>query len=89
MSRTPYGKCPHAKIQYCPLYIGMHIAGGPSCWHRNLEEGCAVDHGAPYEELLAKFFRVHPDIVAERAMAENADEASEQRSRNMRSIGLH
>ena len=28
-------KCPHDRIQYCPLYVGMHIAGGPSCWPKD------------------------------------------------------
>lgn len=84
-------KCPHSKIQFCPLYVGMHIAGGPSCWPKgDLQEGCAVDHGeAAYEELLAKLFRVHPDVIAERAVAENDDMAREQRQRNMRLSGVH
>lgn len=88
--RTPYGKCPHAKIQYCPLYIGMHIAGGPSCWPKtgDLENGCAVDQGASYEDLVAAFFRAHPEDFAEVTMAERADEAREQRNRNMRLSGV-
>lgn len=80
------GKCPHANIQYCPLYIGMHIAGGPSCWPKNndLENGCAVDQGASYEDLVAAFFRAHSEDFAEVTMRERADEAREQQSRNMR-----
>ena len=43
------GKCPHERIQYCPLYVGMHISGGPSCWPKNgsdpMDKGCAVEQG--------------------------------------------
>ncbi len=82
-------KCPHAKIQYCPLYVGMHIVDGPSCWHKNLEDGCAVDHGASYEDLVAAFFRAHPADFAEITLAERASESREQRQRNVRLNGLH
>lgn len=86
------GKCPHEHIQYCPLYIGMHIAGGPSCWPKNnrLEDlGCAVDQGASYENLVANFFRAHPRDFAECTMRERDYEAGIQRKRNLRLLGLH
>lgn len=86
------GRCPHAKIQYCPLYVGMHIAGAPSCWPKKGDpemDGCAVEQGEPYEELVAKFFRAHPDEFAAVTLAERKDEALDQRARNMRTAGLH
>lgn len=93
MGMRPRGtKCPHEYIQYCPLYIGMHIAGGPSCWPKNnrLEDlGCAVDQGAPYEELVIKFFQAHPKDFAEVTAAEREFEAGMQRKRNMRHSGVH
>lgn len=92
MRRTPHTKCPHAKIQFCPLYIGMHIAGGPSCWPKNneLDDGCGVDQGHfTYEEKVIEFWRAHPQDFAEITLNERADEAGEQRKRNMRLMGLH
>lgn len=86
------GKCPHELIQYCPLYVGMHIAGGPSCWPKNgkLEErGCAVDQGASYENLVADFFREYPQDFAEITQVEHDHESGEQRRRNLRLNGVH
>jgi hypothetical protein len=83
-------KCPHAKIQYCPLYVGMHIVDGPSCISTKLDEGlCAVDLGASYEDLVAAFFRAHPAMFSEITLAERAYESGEQRNRNMRAAGIH
>lgn len=90
--RTPGTKCPHEYIQFCPLYVGMHIDGGPSCWPKNnrLEDlGCAVDQGASYENLVADFFREHPQDFAEITMAEREHESGLQRKRNMRLSGVH
>ena len=89
--RPPGTKCPHDLIQFCPLYAGMHIDNGPSCWPKNndLEKGCAVDQGASYATLLARFERAHPDIVKERAAAERHHHASEQRDRNLKLNGIH
>lgn len=91
MARKYGGKCPHARIQYCPLYIGMHIVGGPSCWPANndLDMGCAVDQGASYEALVTAFFRAYPADFAEVTLAERRSETVGQRSRNMRLLGLH
>lgn len=87
------GKCPHKHIQYYPLYVGMHIADGPSCWPTNgsdpNEKGCAVEQGADYGKLLAKFAAAHPREYAECAFAESARETKEQHSRNMVLNGIH
>ncbi len=88
------GKCPHDRIQYCPLYIGMHIVGGPSCWPKNgsdpMDKGCAVEQGlAQYETLVSAFFRAHSAMFAEITLAERAYENGEQRARNMRLSGVH
>ena len=85
-------KCPHDRIQYCPLYVGMHIAGGPSCWPKDNnpeENGCAVDQGADYGKLVAKFAAQHPREYAECTFGEQANEVKEQRSRNMVLNGIH
>ncbi len=68
----------------------MHIVDGPSCISTKLDEGlCAVDLGASYEDLVAAFFRAHPDMFAEITLAERAAESREQRQRNARLNGLH
>ncbi len=88
----PNGKCPHDRIQYCPLYVGMHIAGGPSCWPKKGDpemDGCAVEQGEPYEELVAKFFRAYPEEFAAVTLAEREYEKREQRSRNLANNGIH
>lgn len=89
----PDSKCPHNRIQHCPLYVGMHIAGGPSCWPKRgdpEQDGCAVEQGeAGYEELVAEFWRAHPKDFTEVTLAEREYEAKEQRARNMRLSGIH
>ena len=87
-------KCPHEHIQYCPLYVGMHIADGPSCWPKNgsdpAEHGCAVEQGlAEYEDLVAEFWHAHPDEFAACTLAERQRESKEQRQRNLKAAGLH
>lgn len=43
-------KCPHENIIHCPLYIGAHVAYGPSCDDGGLGAGtCAVDRGRHLE----------------------------------------
>ena len=88
MARVFGGKCPHEKVQFCPLYVGMHIVGSPNCWHRDLNVGCSVDHGASYEDLIAQFFRADPQMFAEITMAERADEGHDQRDRNLRALNM-
>ena len=89
-------KCPHERIEYCPLYIGMHIVGGPSCWPKNgsdqmeMNRGCAVEQGlSTYEELIVKFWHAHPSMFAEITLAERAHESGKQRARNMRLSGIN
>lgn len=86
-------KCPHKHIQYCPLYVGMHIAGGPSCWPKNgsdpMLKGCAVEQGADYGKLAAQFAAAHPREYAQCTFAEQARETKEQASRNMVLNGVH
>jgi hypothetical protein len=83
--------CPrHRNIIYCPLYVGMHMPGGPSCWHERLPENlCAVALGADYDQLVATFAAKHPREYATLKFNEAAAESKEQRARNMRAAGIH
>lgn len=88
--RPEHSKCPHENIVDCPLYHGMHIAGGPSCVSNRLDEGlCAVSMGADYESLLVALTIAHPKVVAECEWNAALRQSKEQRDRNMRTNGLH
>lgn len=90
MTRALNSACPHPDIRWCPLYISMHVAGGPSCDDGRLDEGgCAVDRGVRYEQLLGKLLTVHPRIVAQAEWDQRANESREQRLRNMTLLGIH
>ena len=48
-------KCPHDRIQDCPLYACAHFAtpGLPSCLTRDISDGrCDVDAGSDYSLLV-------------------------------------
>lgn len=84
--------CPHKDVQFCPLYVAMHLASAIklSCNDGRLGEGsCAVVRKMDYDTAIAKLEAHQPGLVAERRFAEEAAEAKEQRNRNMRLLGLH
>jgi hypothetical protein len=83
-------KCPHERVQYCPLYVAGHAAGLPTCMGQWDYDGCDVDHGREdYGQLVAQLHRVAPDIIKERAEEEYRAASAEQRKRNMRAAGIH
>lgn len=83
-------KCPHERIQYCPLYVAAHCAGLPTCIGDNLYDGCDVTQGKrDYGGILSKLVKANPGIVEECAEAEWLANRAEQRARNMRRAGLH
>lgn len=86
MARRQQVGCPFSRsVHLCALYIAMHEPNLPSCWHRNLEDGCAVQQGkASYDDLMVELARRAPLLVVERAAAAGA----EQRKRNMRLLGI-
>lgn len=82
--------CPHPDIRHCPLYEAMHIAGLPSCIHDRLEEGCAVAVGlAKYADLVGALIAKAPEIVARNRWNEEAEQLRAQKSRNLRTNGIH
>lgn len=88
--RREGAKCPHDNIVDCPLYHGMHVGGGPSCWSDRIPEGlCAVDLGANYDALVLALRIKHPMVVAECEWNAAIRARSEQRERNMRLNGVH
>lgn len=81
--------CPHAEVIDCPLYHAMHVAGAVSCWHIELFQGCAVDHGANYDGLVSHLRAQWPGLIDRIESEAKRRDTDEQRKRNMRTIGLH
>lgn len=83
-------KCPHSRIEFCPLYIAAHEAGGLGCDDGRLAEGgCAVSRGMDYGRALAKLSGANRELVQESAERESLHMKTEQRRRNMKNLGLH
>lgn len=86
-------RCPHAWIEYCPLYVGSHTGRGLGCVDGN-EDGplalCRVGRGEiQYAEAVAKLRAVDPRLVAQCEWNESAAAIREQRARNMKLAGVH
>ena len=83
-------KCPHARIEFCPLYVAAHEAGEFGCDDGRLqEEGCAVSRGMDYGRALAKLPLANRVLVLECAEAENRHMKTEQQRRNVKNLRLH
>lgn len=85
-------RCPHDRIQYCPLYVAAHVVGLPTCIGRNLDEGCDISQRKlDYGTIVAKLIKtaVGAEIVEQCADGEWTAERQAQRARNMRAAGLH
>jgi hypothetical protein len=83
-------KCPHARIEFCPLYVAAHEGGGFGCDDGRLSEGgCAASRGMDYGRALAKLSLANRALVLECAERENQTMKIEQRRRNMKNLGLH
>lgn len=83
-------KCPHDRVEHCPLYVAAHEAGGFGCDDGRLQEGgCAVDRGMDYGSAVARLCRANRELVQECAERESLWLKTEQRNRNMRVNGIH
>jgi hypothetical protein len=83
-------KCPHERVQYCPLYVAGHECGLATCMDKWDYEGCDVDHGRKdYGQLVAALSRQKPEMITECADAEWRAQATAQRERNMRAASIH
>lgn len=83
-------KCPHARIEFCPLYVAAHEAGGLGCDDGRLAEGgCATSRLLDYGKALARLSSANRELVLECAERENHHMKVEQRRRNMKNLGLH
>jgi hypothetical protein len=83
--------CPHARIEFCPLYVAAHESSGLGCDDGKLgeQDGCAVHRGMNYGKSLAKLWQANRGLVQECAERESYWLKMEQRHRNMKSAGLH
>lgn len=84
-------RCPHQDVQFCPLYVAMHVAGAGSCDDGHLWDGrCAVDRGRmSYEGCVARLRVSHPGLVEAAEWRRDLAERAAQRARNVRLNGLH
>jgi len=83
-------KCPHSRIEFCPLYIAAHEGGGFGCDDGRLGEGgCAVKRFMDYGKALAKLSHANRELVMECAERESHHMKVEQRRLNMKNLGLH
>ena len=83
-------KCPHDRIEFCPLYVAAHEAGGLGCDDGRLAEGgCAVSRLMDYGRALARLSNENRELVLECAERESERMRTEQRRRNMKNLGLH
>lgn len=85
------GKCPHERIEHCPLYVAAHEAGGYGCDDGKLgdHEGCAVDRGVDYGRAVARLCDANRELVQECAEREGFYLKMEQRRRNRLLNGIH
>lgn len=83
-------KCPHARIEFCPLYVAAHEGGGFGCDDGKLQEGgCAVSRLLDYGKALARLSHANRELVMECAERESLQMKIEQPQRNMKNLGLH
>ena len=82
-------RCPHARIQFCPLYVAAHVPNGGGCDDGHIHDGrCAVDRGMDYGCELARIRGKDPRLVAMLAFNEDAAIATAQRARNRQQNGV-
>ena len=90
---TRMKRCPHKDIRFCPLYHAAHggeLSGAPSCIEGADQMGCGVDHGkVSYAKSVGIFRAKYPQYLAQLEWREAAEQAAEQRKRNMRLSGVH
>ena len=82
-------RCPHADIQFCPLYVASH-GTGYGCDDGQLGDGhCAVHRGLNYAAEV-ELIRVNCPGVVERCEWRQAlAERAVLRARNLRLNGIH
>lgn len=82
-------KCPHARIQFCPLYVESHHTRGFGCVD-DAATPCRVERGKmSYAKAIAQLSGVDARLVATLAFNEDAHRRAAQRARNLRLNGVH
>lgn len=82
-------KCPHDRIQHCPLYVESHHCRGLGCVD-DVGRPCGVERGKmDYTKAVANLRAADAKLVAIVEFNEQAHQSREQISRNMRLLGIH
>lgn len=81
-------KCPHERIQYCPLYVESHNCREMGCVD-DVGKSCEVERGKmDYANAKAALERVDFKLISDCGIAERQFERTEQRKRNMQHLRL-
>ena len=89
LSKRRIMKCPHIRIQHCPLYVESHNQRHLRCVD-DIAKPCRVESGKmSYVKGISTLRAVDGRLVAICEFNEQAHEAREQISRNMRLLGIH
>ena len=81
-------RCPHTRIQDCPLYIASHYGDGTGCLD-DMADPCLVARGRSYDALLRPVRMKHPELVIALTLRSMQEERASQRRRNLRLNGVH
>ena len=84
-------KCPHANIQYCPLYVASHDADGLGCiTSGDGEFVCMVEQGTlDHADALGKLMAHDARMVETVRWNEQITNQTAQRKRNLSALGLN
>lgn len=86
------GKCPHADVRYCPLYVESHNTRGLGCVDGHITPlgDCKVARGAGvYSEMVAKLEGVDARLVAQCRFLHDCEERRAQVRRNLAINHIH
>lgn len=85
------GRCPHANIIHCPLYVAAHDPDGLGCVSsRDDGFACDVAEGSmDYSAALGRLMALDPRMVATLKWKEDNAARSTQRLQNMRALGIN
>ena len=80
--------CPHARVEFCPLYVISHDGIGLGCIVARGEFECLVGTEMNYAEAVERLKAHDPRLAPTLAFKEDQAERIAQRKRNMRAMGI-
>lgn len=77
-------KCPHANVQFCPLYLAAHMGGSLGCDDGRIEDphgSCGVARGVSYQRNVELLRVRHPGLVEQCEWREMKDAFQQKKLR--------